>query len=288
MAELITLEHFGAAARQYHIYRIRSSTVSHQSHYHDYFQVCFVISGELLHSQGNEEVLLMPGDAFVIPPGFSHSLQFTGKAAEIYSLSFLPGVFDTGFRRSNAWHFLSELQPEPTTPVHLRIVLEQDACQSTLALMECLLRQLHSDCPAQLTAAPGIISAIICLLAQSYYRQPQNAHRLTDYNNTLLRCTQYMDAHYKETISLSELSRQFGMSRATFCAVFPQFTGLSPHKYIAQKRIREAQMLIRSHPERPLHQIAGEVGYEDPSSFYRNFQKIAGMSPAKYRKLYNK
>ena len=64
MAELITLDRFGAAARQYHIYRIRSSTVSHQAHYHDYFQVCFVISGALLHSQGNEQVLLMPGDAF--------------------------------------------------------------------------------------------------------------------------------------------------------------------------------------------------------------------------------
>lgn len=288
MAELITLDHFGAAARQYHIYRIRSSTVSHRSHYHDYFQVCFVISGELLHRQGEKEVLLTPGDAFVIPPGFSHSLQFTGKAAEIYSLSFLPGVFDTGFRRSNAWRFLAELQPDPTAPVRLRIVLEQDACQSTLALMECLLRQLNTDCPAQLSAAPGIISAIICLLAQSYYQQPQNAHRLTDYNNTLLRCTQYIDAHYKEAISLADLSKQFGLSRATFCAVFPQFTGLSPHKYIAQKRIREAQRLIRSHPEKPISQVAREVGYEDPSSFYRNFQKFAGMSPAKYRKLYNR
>lgn len=286
MAELITLDRFGAAARQYHIYRIRSSTVSHHTHYHDYFQICFVISGELLHRQADEEVLLMPGDAFVIPPGFSHSLRFTGKTAEIYSLSFSPAVFDAGFRRSNAWRFLAQLQPDPAASVRMRILLEQDACQSTLSMMECLLRQQQSDCPAQLSAAPGIISAIVCLLAQSYYRQPQNAHQLTDYNNTLLRCTQYIDAHYKENISLSELSKKFGLSRAAFCAVFPQFTGLSPHKYIAQKRIREAQMLIRSHPKRPLNQIAGEVGYEDFSTFYRNFLRFAGMSPAKYRKIY--
>lgn len=289
MAELITLDRFDAAARQYHIYRIRSSTVSHQTHYHDYYQVCFVISGELLHRQGDEEVLLLPGDAFVIPPGFSHSLQFTGKTAEIYSLSFAPTVFDTGFRRSNAWRFLSELQPDPSVPVRLRIILDKDACKSTLSLMECLLRHLQTDCPAQLSAAPGIISAIVCLLAQSYYQQPQNAHQLdqlTDYNHTLLQCTQYIDTHYKENISLTALAKQFGLSRAAFCAVFPQFTGLSPHKYIAQKRIQEAQMLIRSHPARPLHQIAVEVGYDDPSTFYRNFLRFAGMSPAKYRQVY--
>lgn len=291
MTECITLAHFGAAARKYHIYRIRSSTVSHQTHYHDYYQVCFVISGELLHGQEDEEVLLMPGDAFVIPPGFSHSLQFTGKTAEIYSLSFTPDVFDAGFRRSNAWHFLSQLKPDPSAPVRLRVVLEQDCCKSTLSLMECLLRQQQTDSLSSLSAAPGIISAIVCLLAQSYYQQPQNAHQLSqlmDYKNTLLQCTQYIDTHFKETISLSDLAKQFGLSRATFCAVFPQFTGLSPHKYIAQKRVQEAQMLIRSHPARPLNQIAAEVGYDDPSTFYRNFLRFAGISPAKYRQIHNR
>ena len=71
MPEFVNLDRLGAKERHYHIYRIRSSTVSHQDHYHDYFQVCFVTSGELLHRQGDEEVLLLPGDAFVIPPGFS-------------------------------------------------------------------------------------------------------------------------------------------------------------------------------------------------------------------------
>lgn len=289
MAERITLDHFGAAARQYHIYRIRSSTVSHQDHYHDYFQVCFVISGELLHKQGDQEVLLLPGDAFVIPPGFSHALQFTGKTAEIYSLSFTPAVFDAGFRRSNAWRFLAELQPDPSVPVRLRIVPEQEPCKHILSLMESLLWQQQTECPAQLSAASGIISAIVCLLAQSYYAQPQNAQQLdqlTDYNNTLLQCTRYIDIHYKETISLAELARQFGLSRSAFCAVFPQFTGMSPHKYIAQKRIREAQALIRSHPGRSLNRIASEVGYDDPSTFYRNFLRFTGMSPAKYRQMY--
>lgn len=289
MERLITLKQFNAADRQYHIYRIRSSSIAHKPHYHNYFQICFVVSGELLHKQGQQAVLLGPGDTFLIPPGLSHSLQFTGKASQIYSLSFSPEVFDAGFHQSNAWWFLSQLQPDPVTPIPLRIVPEQDTCRQILSLIECLLWQQQSDCPAQLSAAAGIISAIVCLLAQSYYSQPQNANALailTSQNNILLQCTQYIDSHYKENISLEALARHFGLSRATFCAVFPQQTGLSPHKYIAKKRIEEAQELIRSHPEKSLNLIAAEVGYDDPSTFYRNFLKITGISPTKYRQMH--
>ncbi len=125
-------------------------------------------------------------------------------------------------------------------------------------------------------------------LAQGYYRQPQNAKQLDElvsYNSTLHQCTRYIDSHYKENISVTALAKRFGLSRSSFCAVFPQFTGLSVRRYIAQKRILEAQMLIRSHPELSLGQIAAEVGYEDTTTFYRNFLRVAGVSPSKYREL---
>ena len=128
----------------------------------------------------------------------------------------------------------------------------------------------------------------MCLLAQGYYQQPHNAHQfseLVNYNSTLLQCTRYIDQHFKQPLSLTALAKQFGLSRSAFCAVFPQFTGLPLRRYIAQKRILEAQRLIRSHPNLPLNQIALEVGYEDFSTFYRNFLRVAGVSPSKYRDL---
>ena len=54
-------------------------------------------------------------------------------------------------------------------------------------------------------------------------------------------------------------------------------------KYVAQKRIKEAQFLLRSCPEKSISQIAGEVGYNDDSTFYRNFLRISGVSPLQYK-----
>lgn len=291
MSQLVTLEHFSLGHRHYHIYRIHGSQLSHQDHYHDYFQVCYVVRGQFLHRQEGQAVQLGPGDAFIIPPGFRHSLHFENSYSEMYSLIFGQNLFHAGFARSNAYQFLAGLQTgaaQNDGGVRLRVMLDEGQRKSILSLMDCLLRQQEADCPPELSAAPSLVSSVVYLLAQGYYRQPHNATELDElrsYNSTLHQCVQYIDSHYKEKIGLSDLAKRFGLSRSAFCAVFPQFTGLSPHRYIAQKRILEAQLLIRAHPDQPLHQIAVEVGYEDMTTFYRNFLRVAGVAPSAYRDL---
>lgn len=291
MTELVTLERFQASQRHYHIYRMQNSTLDHQSHYHDYFQVCFVSCGEILHCQRGDCVPLGPGDAFIIPPGISHSLHFSNPYSEIYSLAFSLSLFHAGFPQSNAYRFLSGLleSDAPGQSIRLRVVLDDDQRKGIQSLMDCLIRQQDAACPAELSAAPSLISSILFLLAQSYYHQPQNVHRLNElvsYNSAMLQCTRYIDQNFSQPINLTALAKQFGLSRSAFCTVFPQFTGQPLHRYISQKRIAQAQLLIRTRPELSLNQIAAEVGYEDPSTFYRNFLRAAGISPSKYRQLH--
>ena len=287
MSRLVTLEHFQAAHRHYHIYPIHGTTrtIAHQTHYHDYFQVCYVARGEIIHRQEGQEMRLGPGDAFIIPPGFPHSLHFDG-ASLVYSLVFEERLFHAGFVRSNAHRFLSSLQTGAAQSVHLRVVLDEGQRASIMSLIECLMREQEAEHPPELSTAPSLISCVVYLLAQSYYRRPQNAPELDElksYNSTLHQCTQYIDSHYKEKIGIADLTKRFGISRSAFCAVFPQFTGLPLHRYIAQKRIVEAKLLIRTRPDRSLNDIAAEVGYEDMTTFYRNFLRVAGVAPSGYR-----
>ena len=85
--------------------------------------------------------------------------------------------------------------------------------------------------------------------------------------------------------TLEVLLKQFGMSRTTFCTLFPQFTGLSLKQYLSRKRILEAEALIRSRPDLPLTEVAEKVGYDEISTFYRNFVRIAGVAPSKYKEI---
>ncbi len=290
MAEFITLEHFHATSRHYHIYKIGQTKIAHQSHYHNYYQICYVVSGEIIHRQNHDAVTLRSGDAFIVPPNFTHSLHFNNEHTEMYSLSFEQTLFAAGFPQTNAHQFLESLQEKTAVPtkesVRLRVTLNRSQRRSIESLLECLIRHQEEDCPAGLSAAPSLVASIIYLLAQSYYQQPQNASELdalSNYNGTLLQCVAYIDEHFREPISLNGLTKQFGLSRSSFCSVFPQFTGMPLRKYIAHKRIKEAQILIRTHPNKSLSLIATEVGYHDDSTFYRNFMHITGVSPSQYK-----
>lgn len=290
MAELITLEQFQATARHYHIYRIRKTKVAHLDHYHNYYHVCYVVSGEILHRQNNDAVTLCAGDAFIVPPGLTHSLHFNNAYAEIYSLAFEESLFPPGFPQSNAYQFLVGLQSKTAVPMHnsirLCITLNRDQRRLIENLLECLIQQQQTDCPPGLSSAPSITAAIVYMLAQSFYQHPQNTSELdglANYNSTLLQCVAYIDTHFREPISLTDLVKRFGISRSSFCSVFPQFTGMPLQKYVANKRIKEAQFLIRSCPKKSISQIATEVGYQDDSTFYRNFLRITGIPPLKYK-----
>ena len=295
MAEFITLENFQATDRHYHIYRIRRTEVDHQAHYHNYYQVCYVVSGEIIHRQDFDAVTLSAGDAFIVPPGFTHSLHFNNERTEMYSLAFEESLFATGFPQTHGYRFLKELQPGTPVPeqssVRLRITLDRDQRRQMENLLDCLIQQQLTICPTGLSAAPSLVASIIYVLAQSYYGQPQNTSqldKLSGYDSTLQQCVAYIDQHFREGVSLADLSKRFGISRSSFCAIFPQFSGMPLRKYIASKRIKEAQSLIRSHPERSLSQIATEVGYQDDSTFYRNFLQITGLAPAKYKQIFTR
>jgi AraC-like DNA-binding protein/uncharacterized RmlC-like cupin family protein len=291
--EFITLDLFQATERHYYIYKIRNTILAHQDHYHNYYQLCYVVSGQVLHRQNSDTVTLSAGDVFIVPPGLTHSLHLSNAYSEVYSLAFEESLFAPGFRQSNAYKFLESLLSKATDPSYssnrLCVPINRNQRRQIEQLLECLNQQQQNDCPPELSAAPSITAAIVYLLAQSYYQQPHNTSALDElasYNSTLQQCIAYIDQHFREPISLSALSKRFGLSRSTFYSIFPQFSGMPLHKYIAHKRIKEAQILMRSYPDRPIFLIAAEVGYTDDTTFYRNFLRITGISPSKYKSIH--
>ena len=290
MSNLITLEHYNAETAHYHAYECASSRVSQMPHYHDYYQIVLVISGEAVHSQGGDSVSLLPGDAFIVPPGFVHTLRFLTPDTRIYLLAFSDMLFHGDFLQSNALRFLKELQTyHDTGAVHLALTPRDVQRNKLEMLLKCLIEK--DDTPPELSAVPNIIGAVIYILAQCYYSNPGNNRHpwdTADNAQVLRRCLVYVDTHYTQSLTPDTLAKQFGLSRSVLCSAFQQHTGLPLHKYIAHKRIHRAQILIRTQDSLPLTDIAAAVGYEDNSTFYRNFVKIAGMSPAKYRELCSK
>ena len=289
MSNLITLEDFHAASAQYYIRHCTDSFLSRTPHYHDHYQICYVVCGSITHCQGNDSVSLTTGDAYIVCPGFVHQLRFEDACTELLMLDFNMALLHADFRQSYAFRFLQDLQSHHDTGmIPLQLTPDADQRSSMEALFDCLLRQQKANCPSELSAAASLVAAIVYLLAQCYYDNPKSNRQpwnTADNAQLLRRCIVYVDTHYTQSLNAEILAKKFGLSQSALSAAFQQRTGLPVHKYIVQKRIQKAQMLIRTHEDMALSDIAAKCGYLDNSTFYRNFLKVTGIAPAKYKEL---
>jgi AraC family transcriptional regulator len=66
--------------------------------------------------------------------------------------------------------------------------------------------------------------------------------------------------------------------------LFSQVLGVTPHQYLVRSRLRHAARLLADDRERPVTEVALDVGFADLSNFVRTFHRAAGVSPGAFRK----
>ncbi|MCE9670958.1 helix-turn-helix transcriptional regulator [Myxococcus stipitatus] len=86
-----------------------------------------------------------------------------------------------------------------------------------------------------------------------------------------------------EELGLGDLARIAGLSPYHFLRVFKRETGVTPHRFLLQTRVRRALELLRD-TSRPVTDIAFDVGFGDLSNFINTFRREVGASPARFRK----
>lgn len=98
----------------------------------------------------------------------------------------------------------------------------------------------------------------------------------------LRRVREHIHSRLADRIQLSELAAIAELSDCHFSRAFKQSMGMPPHQYVMQRRIEVAAMLIEQ-TDRPLSEIALEVGFSDQSHFTRMFSRLARQTPRDYR-----
>ena len=92
----------------------------------------------------------------------------------------------------------------------------------------------------------------------------------------------YINNHYTQDLSITDLARHFGISESWLAHEFVRFTNRSVYNYILYRRVMLSRRLMLG--EDSLNTIAYQCGFSDYSGFLRAFTKIAGISPSQYRK----
>lgn len=108
-----------------------------------------------------------------------------------------------------------------------------------------------------------------------YHCQPRAAQRLQ-------AAISYVNKNFLHAIPESEVALLCNMSPSRFCREFKSAFGMTYGEYLARYRMSQAKRLL-ANPSMAVADVAGAVGFADPSYFTRVFRRQEGLSPSEYR-----
>lgn len=129
--------------------------------------------------------------------------------------------------------------------------------------------------------ADGIVLQLAASLLQLRDRR-ETKNRSGLALSKLRRAVDYLEANLDRDVSLAELAAEVGLSPGHFCTVFKEKIGVTPHRYLLQRRIERAKSLILSGV--PIAEVAIACGFASQQHLTTVFRQMVGAPPGTWRK----
>lgn len=134
------------------------------------------------------------------------------------------------------------------------------------------------------------------LLSSSVHVTNLNAQMVTDFTERVAQLgngacrhklvrdvRDHVQEHINQIITTASLAQALHLNRTYLCQDFKAKTGQSVRVYVTQIKIDEAKRLLAL-TDRPLAEIAEQLGFSSQSYFHKVFRKHTGLTPQAYRR----
>lgn len=225
------------------------------------------LSGTGFLTYNNKDYELHPGDIMFIDCNKEH--HYRTDETSLWTIQWVH------FNGSNTLGYYNQFT-EHQNP----ILRQTDPDTYTKWLSELLHIHTSGDLQREIQSSRLLTNCLTQLLVDAHtYNSPV---ALPD---TIQHIQSYIDHYYKEAITLTSLSEQFGMSKYHLARLFKRYTGFSPIDYQISLRISMAKNLLQF-SDKSVQQISYDVGIENISHFINSFKKREGLTPLQFRKLW--
>ncbi len=254
-------------------------------HTHAFSELVLVTGGHGLHVTGTEAWELSAGDAFVITGSRPHHYREM-RDLRLVNIMYQPHKLELALRdlpTLPGYHVLFTLEGSwRRRPFRSRLHLSPQELAHVMGLVDELDAEIRSRAHGFGFMAVAAFMRIMGFLSRCYSRSRGPDDR------DLLRVAEalsHVERHFDQPVTIAELSRIAAMSRRNFARVFRRATGTSPVAHLIQLRLGRAAALLRR-TDRRITDVAFDVGFNDSNYFARQFRRVLGVTPRRYRRLH--
>ncbi|MCR2803895.1 helix-turn-helix transcriptional regulator [Paenibacillus soyae] len=252
-------------------------------HAHQGLELLFIHEGEGVVEVDGDSYELETGTLFCFQPYQLHKLDIPGRMGGRYVRTNL--TFDPRFLEPY-------LAPFPKLEAFLRYLHKGTLSSPKFSFEESRLSALIEG-HARSVAEPGeereearvlfLITLLRHLQLSVIPRSDQTPEGWSNKNAAHIEAIMdWVELHYKRPFSLELLAEELHLSPTYVSHLFKQYTGVSLTDYVTGRRIREACALL-GNSDKPVGQIASEIGGFGAPYFCKLFKKHKGMTPLDYR-----
>lgn len=250
-------------------------------HQHEFVEIEFTVSGQGTETVNGVSHRLSPGNLTVLFPWDSHDLRADSGNA----LCFLKLNFDIELFMVNTSP-LYMLRKIPFGRVDQRPYVQLDSAgyAEVLSLFERLEQEFSKDNPYREMLFYIKISEILIEYDQLRRRDSREKFQSRD---DVWKVVEFIHQNYSKALSCAEVSQKFRLTEEEMDGQLLEHTGMTFKELLTDTRIRNACARLIYHTV-SIGQIAKETGYASEDAFSKVFKRIKGMSPANYRKKYQR
>lgn len=232
------------------------------THRHKSVSLGMVLKGSRILSIHKQKYIIAEGDVFIINSNEPHSIGETQNPEHDYIvLSIAPALFLKSCGSN--------------LPVFENIV-------ESPILAEHLEKLFHS----QVKKNNGVRNSDIAILIEEMCRFQKKETAYEQHDKRMEKVRDLLDNSITDNHSLSSLSDKAAVSAFHLARLFKKYTGMAPHQYLLDNRLRFAREMLESGQQ--VSDIAIAAGFYDTSHFIRHFSKYYNVSPFDYQKGINK
>ena len=238
----------------------------------DYLELFYVYHGNGRYMVGGETYGITKGDIVICNAGVLHS-KSCEHAENLRSYSI--GITNLALHLlPDNWLCSSDAVP----------VLSCGSLSGSVGEMFRLIYLLSSD-QQHLADICNCLATALVLLAHELLQSRDKHKQCLSENETSVtaeRIRQYLDEHFRETLTLPDIGKALNISEYYLAHIFKDAFDSPPMQYVMKRRIGEAQNLL-SDTDMSITDITYHLGFSSVSHFTSSFSRYVGTSPGKYR-----
>ena len=239
---------------------------------HEFLKIVYVLKGRGTFFIEDQEIPFEAGDVVVIPYGFKNRIEDRPNAATSLYICCID---------QQTWRF------DPSIPTQVTVSTHHGSRQFTHRIASAMRRMIHQQQLDHAIRPIMMVGEALKILEQLIHQNHQtktNRYRDETDVEIIEQYVSNLPSRFFEEQSIDQVCQNLGIPRRTFTKHFQKITGSTWLNYVHQLAIEHAKQRL-AHSDAPVTSIAFECGFNDLSTFYRQFKRHCNMAPMEYRLL---